>query len=345
MDTINTLKELVSIAGISGFENDIAEALCKRLEKYCQNIQLTKNRSVLGNLRGAQPGRKTVLIEAHLDRIGLMVSEILEGGFVRFKTLGGVDERIIPASEVYILGKERCFGVIGEVPPHLKGQSAKSDKGVKLDDMVIDTGMDKQTAMSRFSVGDPILLKSEFCDLLDGRVSSAALDNRAGMAAVFECLDAVCDKALPVNVCVAFTVGEELGLQGARTLLSDNLPDLAIVVDVTHGKTPDSETTDTFALGSGVAICRGPNLHYEITKRIIDLAKAGEIPFEIEVAAGNTGTNAWSLQTLGKGIPCALVSIPLRYMHTTVETVDVDDIKSAGRLLGQILLEGGDILA
>ncbi|MDO4744427.1 MAG: M20/M25/M40 family metallo-hydrolase, partial [Clostridia bacterium] len=293
-----------------------------------------------GMLRGAQEDKKTVLLEAHLDRIGLMVSEITEEGFVKFRTLGGVDERILPASEVYILGKKKCFGVIGALPPHLCGDSKDNEKGVKISDMLIDTGLTRKEAEQAFSVGDPILLKADFCALLDGRVSSAALDNRAGMASVFKCLEIIDSTELDVNVCVAFTVGEELGLQGARTLVDGQKVDFAVVIDVTHAKTADSTHYDTFPLGSGAIICRGPNLHYEATNRIIDMAKNEGIPYEIEVAAGNTGTNAWALQIAGAGIPCALISIPLKFMHTTVETADVQDITNVGRLLAKVI-QGG----
>ena len=179
---------------------------------------------------------------------------------------------------------------------------------------------------------------------MGGRISSAALDNRAGMTAVFECLELIKNRETPVNVNVAFTTGEELGLHGARTLLCGDLPDAAIVVDVTHGRTPDSTDFDTFPLGSGAIICRGPNVHYDMTYTAIETAKKKDIPYDIEVAPGNTGTNAWVLQTAGTGVPCVLLSIPLRYMHTVVETVDAEDIKNTGKLLAELVC-GGDLLA
>lgn len=341
MDTTKMLRRLLQYSGISGHEEDFDEKAAEMLKEYCAEVTINKTGSIWGCLGTTEKNKKTILLEAHLDRIGLVVSEILDDGFVRFRTLGGVDERILPASEVCIIGKERCFGVIGAVPPHLKGNAGENEKTPGVSDMVIDTGLDLEELKAKISVGDPILLKSDFVELLDGRVSSAALDNRAGMAAIFECLDLVKGQELPVNVCVAFTVGEELGLQGARALVCDPEPDLAIVIDVTHGTTHDSEKSDTFVLGSGADICRGPNLHYEITNRIIALAKEKKIPYEIEVAAGNTGTNAWALQVAGNGIACALISIPIRYMHTTVETADIADVKNVGKLLAEIILGGG----
>jgi len=252
-----------------------------------------------------------------------------------------VDERILPGSECFILGKKPVYGVIGAVPPHLLKKDDK--KAVKMSDIIVDTGLGDD-CQKLFSVGDPILLKSDFCILADEKVSSAAIDNRAGMAAVMLMLEKLRGKELPVNLKIVFASGEELGLLGARTLSMDECPDLAVVVDVTHGQTHDSKEEGTFALGAGVEICRGPNLHNSATNKIIGIAKDKNIPFEIEVASGNTGTNAWVLQTMEKGIACALLSIPIRYMHTTVETVDVRDIETTAQLLAEVVLNGGELL-
>ena len=342
MNTKEVLKSLIKYPGVAGCEEEFARAVCDMLKEYNVDARLTKVNSVVGIVGEFQKDKKTVLIEAHLDRIGLIVSEILDDGFVKFLTLGGVDERILVASEVYILGKEKCYGVIGAVPPHLRQE--KETKNPKICDMVIDTGLTKEEAELKFSVGDPILLKSDFAELLNDKVSSAALDNRAGMAAVFGCLEFIKDRNTEVNVCVAFTVGEELGLQGAKTLISGDAPDFAIVIDVTHGRTHDSEKSDTFPLGSGAIICRGPNLHNEKTLKIIDLAEKEGIPYDIEVSAGSTGTNAWALQISGKGVPCALISIPLKFMHTTVEMADINDINYVAKLLSKIV-SGGEVFA
>lgn len=342
MNTITLLKELTEVAGLSGFESDIADHAVSMLKDFCENVNVTKSRSVVADVNTWDSNKRTLMIEAHLDRIGLMVSEICENGFVRVKALGGVDERILPGSECFILGRKTVYGVIGAVPPHLLKKDEK--KAVKMSDIVVDTGLGDE-CQSVVSVGDPILLKSDFCTLADEKASSAAIDNRAGMTAVMLMLERLRGRELPVNLKIVFASGEELGLLGARTLPMENCPDLAVVVDVTHGQTRDCKAEGTFVLGAGVEICRGPNLHYDAANKIIEIAKDKNIPFEIEVASGNTGTNAWVLQTLEKGIACALLSIPVRYMHTTVETVDIRDIESTAQLLAEVVLNGGGLLA
>ena len=334
--------ELLSGAGISGYEHEFAKTVCKKLKVFCSDAVVTKTNSVLGHLACGNPEAPTIMLEAHLDRIGLIVKAVDENGFVAFDLLGGVDERILPSAEVWIFGKEGCFGVIGAKPPHIT-TNEESKKGLTVEDMLIDTGLGERAAELIY-VGDPILLDSKVCELLNGRISSAALDNRVSMAAVFEILEGVKDEVLPVNLTVAFTSGEESGLLGAYTIIDEPQPDLAVVLDVTYGRTPDAAGAETFPLGSGAAIMRGPNVHYEMTKRVIEIAKEKGIPYEIEVAPRSSGTTAWAIQNAKSGVPCVVISIPLRYMHTTVETVDIADVEAVCRLVREIVL-GGDVVA
>ncbi len=342
MDIISTTKELLSVPGITGYEREFAELVCQKLKRYCRDAVVTKNNSVKGSIPCKEPLAPTVMLEAHLDRIGLVVKDVDENGFVSFDTLGGVDERILPGAEVWILGRETCFGVVGAKPPHITSKD-EAKKGVSAEDMLIDTGLG-ETVGDVISVGDPILLDSKFCELLNGRFSAAALDNRVSMAAIFNILEKLKDKDLPVNLSVAFTCGEEMGLQGAYTIIDENPPDLAVVLDVTYGRTPDAAGCETFPLGSGAAIMRGPNVHYEMTKKVIEIAKKKDIPYEIEVAPRNSGTTAWAIQNSKGGVPCIVISIPLRYMHTTVETVDIADVENVCRLLEEIIC-GGEVVA
>lgn len=344
MQISEIVKELVEYPAISGYEDSFSKILANKLKDYCSDVQITASGCVLGKIPSLNKHTKSILIEAHLDQIGLIVSEICENGFVKFAAVGGIDERILPTTEVYICGKEKIYGVIGAKPPHLISKGNDESDTLKITDMAIDTGMDSESLSHFISVGDPILLRSKFTELLNGNIASAALDNRAGIAAIFSCLEEIKNHSCPYNIFICFTTGEETGLHGAYTIPAVIHPDLAVVVDVTHGTTPDAPTSGTFALGSGTAICRGPNLHYDYTKSIITLAKEKSIPFEIEVASGHSGTNAWAIQNLGGGIPCVLLSIPLRYMHTSVEVADTADIRSTAKLITEIV-SGGVILA
>ena len=342
MDIYELLCKLTAHDGISGFEGGFAENAAEILRTFCDEVTVSRHGCAVGLMRSGTPGAKKLMLEAHLDRIGLIVTGIDDDGFVSFSALGGVDERILPASEVYIQGKRSVYGIIGAVPPHLTTASDRS-AAPRIEDMLIDTGMRGEDLRQLVRVGDPILLKSECVRLSETRVSSAALDNRAGMAAVIDCAQRIRGKSFPYDIYITFTSGEESGLHGAYTVAADFKPDLAVVVDVTFGETHDSPENTSFPLGCGAVVFRGPNTDRRISKRIEALADEKAIPRKTEVSGGSSGTNAWALQTAFGGIRCALISIPLRYMHTTVETADIRDIENVGRLLAEISCGGVEL--
>ncbi len=344
MEINKLLKNLTAADGISGFEREFAEKLGTRLEEYCERVY-TEGGSVFGLRKSERENAKTVMLDAHIDRIGLIVSGADENGFVTFEAIGGVDERILPASEVYILGRERVYGVIGAKPPHLIKKTDPSEKeALRIKDMLIDTGLDNGRARELIRVGDPILLRSEFLTLSGSRAASAAFDNRAGVAAILDMLEKVKGRDLSFDLLISFTSGEEQGLHGAYSAHFETVPDFAVVIDVTHGTTHDSPKDFTsFPLGSGAVICRGPNFRYDMTDKIIALAKERGIPHCTEVAAGCSGTNAWAFQIVGGGIPCALISVPLRYMHTSVEVIDTEDVLNVSGLLEEIVSGGVEL--
>ena len=310
----------------------------KLLEPLCDEVYESRMGSVVGVIKSGKEDAQKLMIDAHLDRIGLMVTEILKGGFVKFTAVGGVDPRILPGSEVYILGKEKVYGITGALPPHLKSKEDK-EKLPKISEMLIDTGMDEETLKEKISVGDAIIFKSEPIKLLNAQYCAPAMDNRGGMAAVLWGVKQIQNS--PYDIYIVFSTEEELGLHGAYTVVAEISPDLSIVVDVTHGMTPDTkEETGVFKTGSGTIICRGPNIDYALAKSLINLAKENNIKYDIEVASGNSGTNGWAIQTAGEGIKTLLLSIPLKYMHTSVEILDLCDIEETGKLI-KLIGEGG----
>lgn len=331
-----SLKDIIrgcgEVCGLSGGETQIAEYLKDELRKIGIKAYIDSAGNVHGRKESKDKETKTILLEAHMDQIGLMVSGIDEDGYIKFVNLGGIDERILCAMEVTILSNPSVSGIIGAVPPQ-KDESGEL-KNIGNDDLRIDIGLTKDEAEKMIKIGDRIMIHGNFAELLGSRVSGAAMDNRAGVSSILYCLKRAAGLNLPYNIEVLFSTQEELGLHGAYTGIAPDTADAAIAVDVTHGTTPDSkEETGVFPLGSGAVICCGPNLHYDYTKQLIKMAKNNKIPYEIEVASGGSGTTAWAIQTIGSGIPVMLVSIPLRYMHTNVETIDVSDAEAVSDLL------------
>ncbi len=337
METYEILKALTDEKGVSGFEGKIADTAKKLLAPFCDETYENRFKSVIGFKKSQNKNAKKLMIEAHLDQIGLMVSKFKGDGFLSFVPVGGVDSRILSGSEVIILGKgkEKVYGIIGAKPPHLSGSDDK-DKMPKIDHMLIDTGLREEELKEKVSVGDSIIFKSSLTRLLGNECCSSAMDNRAGVTAILKAIEGL--SSSPYDLYFAFASEEELGLHGAYTLAEEIRPDLAVVIDVTHGMTPDTkDEVGVFKTGCGAVIGRGPNFDSEFAEKIIEIAKEKNIKYEVEVASGNSGTDAWAIQNSFGGAKTALISIPVKYMHTSVETLDIADVEAVSALIKEIM--------
>lgn len=337
MQIEKTLHTLCALPAVSGFEEQAAQAVAALLRPLCDTVEVDHNGNVLGYKGCGRKHAKTVLLDAHLDQIGFVVTEVLDGGFLRFAPVGGVDPRMLLATEVTILADEPLYGVVSCMPPHLL-KAGEQDKAVPVDQMLIDTGL--ENAKEKIRVGTPIVFAQQPVKLLGGQVCSKCLDDRAGVAAILLALEKFKKhKKRHCNIAVLISAQEEVTGLGAQTGAFAVQPEYAIAVDVTHGKTPDGPSDGVFELGCGPAIGVGPNLHRGLTKRLIKTAKANDIDYSLEVMEGNTGTNAWTMQIVAHGIATALLSIPEKYMHTPVEVVKTSDVEDVAELMYRFLCD------
>lgn len=330
------LLHLSDLGGISGFESAIAPRIQKLLSNYCDEISTDTLGNVIGIRHCGQKNAKKVMIEAHMDGIGLMVTDIDEQGFVHFTNIGGVDTRILPSAEVLVYGKKELFGVIGAKPPHLQ-KPGEADKPAKLCDMAIDVGLSQEEACRYITPGDMITFVGGAKKLSADIISGKYLDDRAGVLSLLLCLESLKEETLPFDIVVLCAVQEEVGCRGALAGSYHIEPDAAFVVDVCHGDTPDSGTESIFKLGSGTVLSLGPNIHPYLVKIAQQAAMQQQIKYNLDVDGGDTGTDAWEIQIVKNGIPTLLLSIPLRYMHTTVETLSYKDVTATGELLAATL--------
>jgi putative aminopeptidase FrvX len=328
------LKELTDAPGISGYEMDAGQVAMKHLKEYSDEVEIDKLGSVIALKRGEQTGEKRdkILLAAHLDEIGLMVTKIEDGGFIRITSVGGIDVTILPGQSVTILGKETLKGVVGAKPPHLQ-EPGESGKVIAMDDLYIDTGRTKEELADIVSVGTLVRIESEFIELSNGCFSARAMDDRAGVAVIVETLRRLKERRHDWDVYAIATAQEEVSGIGARTTAFTLQPDIAIAIDVTFGDGPGISERRACPLGKGPAISLGPNFHPKITQRFRDLAGEYEMPNQLEASPYPGGTDAYSLQVSRAGIPAGLISIPLRNMHSTVETLKLDDVKRCAELL------------
>lgn len=337
MQIEKTLHTLCALPAVSGFEGQAAQAVADLLRPLCDTVTIDANGNVLGFKGCGRKHAETVLLDAHLDQIGFVVTEVLDGGFVRFAPVGGVDPRMLLAAEVTILTEEPLYGVVSCMPPHLL-KAGEQDKAIPIDQMLIDTGL--EDARAKIPIGTPIVFAQQPVSLLGDQICSKCLDDRAGIAAILLALHKLKkQKKRRCHVAVLISTQEEVTGLGAQTGAFAVQPAYAIAVDVTHGKTPDGPSDGVFELGSGPAIGMGPNLHRGLTRRLIKTAKANDIEYSLEVMEGNTGTNAWTMQIVAHGIATALLSIPQKYMHTPVEVVKKSDIEDVAELISRFLCE------
>ena len=334
MEIKDLLKELTDAPGISGYEMDAGLVAMKHLKEYSDEAEIDKLGSVIALKRGEQTSEKRykILLAAHLDEIGLMVTKIEDGGFIRITSVGGIDVTILPGQSVTILGKEMIKGVVGAKPPHLQ-QPGESGKPIAMDDLYIDTGRAKEELDNLVDVGTLVRIESEFIELSNGCFSARAMDDRAGVAVMVETLRRLKERRHDWDVYAIATSQEEVSGLGARTTAFTLQPDIAIAIDVTFGDGPGIPERRAYPLGKGPAIGLGPNFHPKITQRFRDLAGEYEMPNQIEASPYPGGTDAYSLQVSRAGIPAGLISIPLRNMHSTVETLKLDDVKRCAELL------------
>ncbi len=334
MELKEILKELTEAPGISGYETGAAEVAAQHLKPFSDEVSIDKMGSVVALKRGDQTGdeRKKVLLAGHLDEIGLMVTKIEDGGFIHITRIGGIDVTTLPGQAVSVLGKEVLRGVVAAKPPHLQ-QSGESGKYASLEDLYVDTGRSKEELEELVEIGTLVRIESDFTELEGGNIAAQAFDDRAGVASLVETLRRLTMRKHAWDVYAIATVQEEVSGLGATSTAFRIEPQIAIAIDVTFGDGPGSSERSSYPLNKGPSVGLGPNFHPKITQKFVDLAKENEIPYQIDADPRPGGTDAYSLQVSRAGIPAGLLSIPLRYMHTTVETLKLEDIKRLAELL------------
>ncbi len=282
-------------------------------------------------------GDPRVLFAGHIDELGLIVSYINDQGFLYFDTLGGHDKTMISGRRVSILTKSGVVsGVTGKRAIHLMGEDDRK-KVPETHEIWIDIGVkSKEEAEKIVRIGDPAVYDQSF-QLIRGSVGVArAFDDKAGAYAVLEATRRLTKDKLAARVTAAATTQEEIGTRGAITAAFSENPDFAIAVDVGHATdSPDCDHRKygSFKQGGGPIVCRGPNINPIVFDRIVEVAEKNKIPYQLEADPRPTGTDARAIQVAQAGIATGLLSIPLRYMHTPSEMVDLEDIEHTVQLL------------
>ena len=333
MDIKNTLKNLSDAIGIGNIKEATKEAE-KELARYAE-ISYTDNLGIMGKIKGKSD--YTLMLEAHIDEIGFIVTDVDKDGFLTVSACGGIDLRALPSRQVDIHGKEKVRGVFCSTPPHL---SEKDITFENISDLKIDTALGKEAA-EIISVGDYVTFATKVDFLSDRLMCGKSFDDRAGVLVLLELASRFKDCAPPVNLVFCLSDMEEIGLRGAKTSSYKVFPDEAIAIDVSFADGPGIPPADCGKLGNGPMIGVSPVIDRSISDKLIRLANDFNIPYQVEVMGRATSTDADVISLTKTGIRTGLVSIPLRNMHTDCEIISLSDIEGVCDLLEEYIKGGG----
>ncbi len=335
MNYESVLGELCALSGPSGFESPVTQAAAKLLQGIMDEVSVDKMGSVLGVRRCGKENAPKLLLDAHLDEIGFMITGH-EEGYLRFAPLGGVDPRMLPDRELTILTEPPIYGVVACMPPHVQTLE-DMDKSLPIRELWLDVGLSQEEAKRRIPIGTPAVYRTGCAPLGEELLCGKALDDRACFAVLVDALEQLKGEKLDVDVYLLGSTQEETHSTGAITAAYGVCPELCVAVDVTHGDSPDAPKDQTFSLGKGPVIGIGPNCTRWMSQRMQRCAKELEMDVQIEVMSGHSGTNAWDMQIIREGVATAVLSLPLRYMHTPVETAHRTDMENTAALLAQFI--------
>lgn len=331
------LKE--NLFALSGADNigtvtEASKIAYNLLSHHCE-CEKTDTLTVFGFLKGES--NYTLMLDAHIDQIGFIVTDVDDNGFLTVSNAGGIDLRALPSGRVQIHGKEKILGVFCATPPHLSGERNEFDdiKKIKIDSLL------GENAKNIIAVGDYVTFCGEPSCLLDSTVCGKSFDNRASVACVIEIAERLKNKKLPFNVAFVLSDSEELGLRGVRPAAFKVNPDEALVLDVTFGDGIGISDEECGKLGLGGMIGVSPCLDNAISQKLISVAKEGNLPYQLEIMSEKSGTNADMVSISREGVKTCTLSIPLRNMHTAQEIVDLNDLNAVCDLVCEYILKGG----
>ena len=326
------LKKLCMLQTVSGHEG-LVEALTEEERNSLDSVS-TDN---LGNLilfkKSNKKDAKKLLIDAHLDIVGFMVMSIEDGGFLKIVNIGGLDTRVLPATHVKVFGKRVIDGVITSTPPHLR---VGGPKVPKISELMIDTGIDKDELKEIVSIGDIAMYKPYFTELQNDYVCAVGLDDKACACAALDFIVNIDRDQLAYDVYVVLSAQEETGKCGPARAAFDIKPDIAIVTDVNFGSGEGIDKKYTIDCEKGASVDISALTSRALTRNIISLLKEQGVEFQIACEPSYTGTNNDALSISGEGIRTALMSIPLKGMHSPSEIVCLKDIMSLSQMLSAV---------
>ncbi len=334
MDIQKVLAQSAALLGPSGQEMQVADYFARQFRPFVDEVTVDAMFNVIAHKKGTGP---RVMLCAHMDEIGMMVTRIEEDGAIRLGNVGGVDPRILPASRVWVHGREKLFGTVGALPPHLL-TAEERQKNYTADNLFVDVGLPGDRVKELVHIGDLVTFNVPFTELLNGQVASKTMDDRACVSILLLAAERLARLHCDADVFFVGSTQEEVGSRGAMTAAFAIDPDLAVALDVDHATIPGSKP-DTTVDGDCLCVSVGPYLQPRLVDRLMACAREHHVKLQTAVSARYTYTDADDVSLSRAGVPTVLLSLPLKYMHTSVETIDLQAMQEGGRLIAHFLSE------
>lgn len=332
MELKEVLMKLSDTYGVSGHEANSAELVKTLFNGLYDEVRVDRMGSVIMLKRGKDPGAAKIMLAAHYDEIGMIVKRIEKGGFIRVTQVGGIDQRILPSMEVVVHGRKDIFGVFSACPPHLQTDEDRK-KAWKMDELVIDCGYDEEDLRKIVRIGDIVSFRRSCKELANGRLSGKSMDDRCCLGAIWECATELARMEHDADVYYVATVQEEVTYAGGLTATFGIMPDIGVAVDVGFATMPGVSEDDGDKMGEGPNAEIAPDVNNKVFELIKKTAADRGINLQVSVSGRPGGTDAFPMQTTGAGVATAILGVPIRYMHTSVETLEIEDVKKCGRLM------------
>ncbi len=333
MELKKVLKTLCECPTASGKEATQFKIVNEIASPYFDLIERDNMGNIILTKLSSKDNAKKLMLDAHFDVIGLMVTKIHENGFLSVHNVGGIDLRTLPSSEVTIHGKEDIYGLVVSTPPHLTGGKTTVPK---IEDILIDTGYKKEYLEKIVSVGDTITINGDYMEMENGYIMSSFLDNRSCGATCIHAIANTERKDLEYDVFVVISAGEEIGRMQTRVAAFNIEPDIIITTDVNFAKEPNIDARHSIECKKGPSVDISALTNRELSRAVINLAKKNGIPCQVVVEPTGTGTNNDILAITGKGAKTVVMSLPLKSMHTSCECVNTLDMEYLSQLLSLI---------
>ncbi|MBQ9941326.1 MAG: M20/M25/M40 family metallo-hydrolase [Clostridia bacterium] len=338
---MNIEKSLRLIAGtpsVSGYEYLLHEGIFSLCKGVFDSVVSLKDNSVLAVKKCGRENAPKILLNAHIDQIGMYVTAVHEGGFLSVVNIGGIDTNILYASQVTVYGKKTIKGVFVSTPPHLSGD--RDAKLEKISDFLIDTGLTEEELKDIVETGTPVVLDGALDLLQNNMISSGSMDDRICMIAIIKAVSMIPPAEQKYDIYALFSSQEEVTSLGASTGVYEIEPDMALVVDVGHANMKGIDKIGSLKYKKGPAVSFSATTSRKLSEAICRCAEVNNIPYQRVSEANNTGTDAHNIQIALEGIPATVLSLPLRNMHTPCEIISLEDCDNMAALISAFVADG-----